>query len=178
MFYCEKWWKIRGSTKEYKTSNSFERIEIPLWKIQGTNLVQRDALNLKKRENMEKFPNLNLYYKSSFVFICLNVVLCFSTRVWVVLIPLWEGGRDDELTGLNQPSLGGLINGDDGDGYDDDDGDDGDCYDEYDDDDGDDGDGDDCDCDDGVGDDGDGDDGDAEVACYMSGTVVMMMVAA
>ena len=28
------------------------------------------------------------------------------------------------------------------------------------------------------GDDGDGDDGDAEVACYMSGTVVMMMVAA
>ena len=86
----------------------------------------------------------------------------------MVLIPLWEGGRDDELTGLNQPSLGGLINGDDGDGYDDDDGDDGDCYDEYDDDDGDDGDGDDC----------DGDDGDAEVAYYMSGMVVMMMVAA
>ena len=38
----------------------------------------------------------------------------------MVLIPLWEGGRDDELTGLNQPSLGGLIN--DGDDGDDDDG--------------------------------------------------------
>ena len=92
----------------------------------------------------------------------------------MVLIPLWEGGRDDELTGLNQPSLGGLINDGDDD-YDDDDGDGGD---DDDGDDGDDGDGDDCDCDDGVGDDGDGDDGDAEVACYMSGTVVMMMVVA